>query len=276
MVTSVNGYIYFHNNINLVEVDFPLLDNIGSYFYVNGNQSLKIVNAPSLDTVYDYLYVSINQTLEELNVCSLSQILQPQDSTEEEPYYYIRNNPILDFSTTCLVQTSILFNPVTNIIVQPAPNTLVGAFSSDADVDSNIRYFFVDENGVEVISDDFVIIGNNVYLAKEYEDYTETGFTLDINAIRVVTVGSNVNGKYLNNKSESENYTSTTNNINEKIDLTFSLNIENTTLSINDFSNEKQIFLYPNPAKNNFYLNSENNFNIVSIFDLTGKHIKTF
>jgi hypothetical protein len=275
-LTSVNGYVYFHNNVNLVEIDFPLLDNIGSSFYFNGNQSLEIVNAPNLNTIYEYLYVSVNPILETLNICSLTQILPNPDFPEIETYYYIRNKPSLDFSTTCLIQTSILFKPVRNIIVQPAPNTLVGTFSSDADVDSNIRYFFVDEKGIEVISNDFVIIGNNVYLAKEYEDYTETDFTLDINAIRVFTVGSNVDGKYLNNKSQSENYTSTTNNINEKIDLTFSLNIENTTLSINDFSNEKQIFLYPNPTKNNFYLNSKNNFNIVSIFDLTGRHIKTF
>jgi hypothetical protein len=269
-LTSVSGNIYFHQNINLVEVDLPLLENTGDYVYFHENSSLEIINAPNLTTVVNYLYVNGNHLLKELNICNISEFSQTGDFTDSEPYYYIKNNENLDFTTTCLVNTTIVFNPVTDIVIQPAPNTLVGTFSNDADTNANIRYYFVDSNDKEVTNDDFIIIGSNVYLAREYEDYTETNFSLLINAIRVVSL----NGS--SNKGTNTSKKAIANNINEKIALNFSLNIENTTLGTHSFLSKEHFSIYPNPAKNILHIYSKNSFDNVVIFDLTGKQIKIF
>ncbi|MEO1031593.1 MAG: cadherin domain-containing protein [Bacteroidota bacterium] len=258
-LTSVNGYVYFHENINLVEIDFPVLESTGSYFYLNNNPSLEIVNASNLNTVYDYLYVSQNAKLEALNICSLEQILPASDDDDEEPYYFIRNNDNLDFDTTCLVYTNVEFNPVDNITILPAPNTLIGSFTSDAEPGADIRYYFVDENGSEILSDDFIIVDNNLYLARPYDEYTEINFTLDVNAIRTINLNTTRN---FNRNSQ----------LKEKIELTISFSIETATLGLNDsVINDDAIQLYPNPAKNAFQINSETHVIVQSIVDVSGK-----
>jgi hypothetical protein len=268
-LTSVSGSVYFHENVNLVEVDFPLLQDTGSYFYVNGNFSLEVLNAPNLTTIVDYLYASGNLSLQELNICSLTEILETDFN--QEPYYYIRNNTNLDFSTTCLVSTNVTFSPVANIIIEPAPNTLVGTFSTDADSTIGIRYYFVDENGVEISSNDFLIVDNGVYLIREYEEYDTFNFTLDVNAITTFNTNSG-------QQSRTAHATTILNNIlNEKIDLTISFSIENAALSEEGFFLENhQVYLYPNPTNNFVYMKSKSNINSVRIYDVTGKLVKIF
>ena len=266
-LTSVSGSVYFHENINLVELDFPLLQDTGSYFSVNGNSSLEIVNAPNLTSIVDYLYVSGNTSLQELNICSLTEISEADSN--EESYYYIRNNPNLDFSTTCLISTNVTFNPVTNIFIEPAPNTLIGTFSTDADSTAEMRYYFIDEYGNETLSDDFVIIDNRVYLRKEYEEYDTFDFTLELNAIRTYNITSDRLGKSTNTQRLN-------NSLNEKIDLTISFNIENATLSVDSIFIEDQVYLYPNPANNFVYIKSKSDINTINIYDVTGKLVKIF
>lgn len=264
-LTSVKGYVYFYENINLVAVEFPKLINTEGYIFVNGNPSLQKINAPNLQTVSDYIYVAENKLLEELNICNLFQILN--NSENKDSYYYIKNNPKLDFTTTCLTNTSLTFIPVDEIIIKPVPNTLIGTFSSDAGTGEQIRYFFIDENGNETTNSDFVIVGNNLYLTKDYSEYTTFNYNLNINALRAVTT---------KNSQSKKSKNTVVNSINEKIALNFSLNLENATLGLNDFSSKRQITVYPNPAKNYFNIDSEILFDTISIYDLTGRHIKTF
>lgn len=211
-LASVTGYVYFHQNTNLISVDFPLLQTTGSYFYFHSNQSLLKINAPNLSAVKNYLYVYGNTMLTELNVCNLKQIF-PGDATND-PYYFIYNNDNIDFTTTCMTRTYVIFVPVTTIIPQPAPNTYIGHFISDADTTKNtVRYFFVDANGNETTNDNFIIRKDSVFLAHEYNTYTDSSFTLAINAIRV--------SKSLNRPLGP------TGSLNEKISLTVKANLSN-------------------------------------------------
>jgi hypothetical protein len=126
-LTSVTGYVYFHQNTNLVGVEFPALTQTGEYFYVNGNQSLisvdipvltqtvgyvyitgnqnlESVKAPILNTIHDKLYVTGNTKLSVLNICGLKNILpETKYYNTQKPYYYIYNNtPIVD-ATPCFM-----------------------------------------------------------------------------------------------------------------------------------------------------------------------------
>ncbi|WP_420601359.1 T9SS type A sorting domain-containing protein [Flagellimonas sp.] len=102
-LTSVEGYIYFHQNDNLVEVDFPLLETTGGYVYFHQNLDLKAINAPNLTTAVDYLYVYGHSLLEQLNVCNLEEILPSEDAPP--PYHYIANNTILIDENLCFELT---------------------------------------------------------------------------------------------------------------------------------------------------------------------------
>lgn len=63
----------------------------------------------------------------------------------------------------------------------------------------------------------------------------------------------------------------------ETIDSIFWLETISTVLSVVDNELEKNITLYPNPAKNKVYLNNPNNLNLntITIFDLVGRLVKT-
>jgi len=207
-LASVGGYVYFHQNVNLVEVDFPALVQTGNYFYAYGNQSLEKIDAPALQTVHDYLFVANHNALTELNVCALSQILP---LNLETPYYYVSGNPSLDFNTTCLINTTLTYTPVEDIVVLPPPDTLIGTFSCDTT--DPVTYFFVDENGDPTTNDNFVIVGNGLYLSHEYSYYTETDFQVNIGAIRVDANPGRMPGSV--------------GGLNEKIEMSISVNIEN-------------------------------------------------
>ncbi|WP_299123626.1 T9SS type A sorting domain-containing protein [uncultured Winogradskyella sp.] len=263
-LTSVNGSIYFYQNVNLVEVDFPMLENTGSHIYFDRNLSLEVVNAPALTTIANYLYVSGNESLTAFNVCNLIQIQQVDDN---ESYYYIRNNSNLDISTTCLTITDVIFSPVDTIVILPAPNTLIGTFISDSD-DLNIQYYFVDDDGNQVVNEDFVIVNNELYLAREYEDYIETDFNdLIINAIRTVstTTGDSV---------DTQNRNST---LNERIELVFSFSIDNAVLGVNDFNSDlNEISINPNPAKQYFRVYSKMPLESITIYGIAGNRLRTY
>jgi hypothetical protein len=251
-LTSVGGYVYFHQNVNLVEVEFPLLTQTGQYFYCHGNQSLEKMSAPELHTVHQYLYVASNQSLNELNICALAQIL-PDGDFDMTPYYYIEGNPMLDFDTTCLVNTTITYTPVENVIVLPAPDTLIGTFSCDTN--DPVTYYFIDENGEPTTNDDFIIVGNGLYLAHDISYYTDTNFVIDIGSIRV-------------NVGRSANSDPGLNELN-KIVVVFNA----TALGVPGHPTTQGISLSPNPAVDFFDIRSNETIESVAIFDMLGRKV---
>ena len=106
-LTTVNGYVYFHQTNNIVEIEFPLLVSTGNYFYVNENSLLQKITAPNLSSIYNYLYINGNQNLQILDICNLTDIF----CSNQQPYVST------DFSPLCFTPTlhgdSLLTNPIT-------------------------------------------------------------------------------------------------------------------------------------------------------------------
>jgi hypothetical protein len=259
-LTSVGGYVYFHQNVNLVEAEFPALTETGGYFYCYGNQSLTKASAPALQTVHGYLYVSHHNALTELNVCELAQILPGQEG--EEPYYYIASNPLLDFDTTCLINTTITYTPANPIIIEPAPNTLIGTFSCDTT--DPVTYYFVDAGGNQTTNPDFVINGNGLYLAHEYAEYADTNFTVNIAAIRVDTGAGRPDS------------VSDAGGLNERIDLTIAVDISDAELGTGHIGQSGAAAIWPNPASDHFTFGGTEDVTNISIHDMLGRQISGF
>jgi hypothetical protein len=253
-LTSVGGHVMFHQNINLVEVDFPLLAQTGDYFYFHQNQSLTKINAPNLQTVHNYLYVNGHDALTELNVCGLEQIIT---LTDFPAYYYIENNPILDSDTTCLEDTTFGFAPEPEIVVEETPNTLVGTFTTDSDVP--LDYFFTDADGHEVENTDFIITGNGLYLVRNIDYYTNAVFDIHVGAIRMEQ--PNRTGRDANN------------GLNEKLQVSISLNLS-TLLGTKTYSHT--VGLAPNPASDYFEIATKAKPEDVVIFDITGRQLQGY
>jgi len=260
-LTTVKEFIFFNQNSNLIGIEFPKLIQTGSYFYISGNQSLESVKAVNLNTLKDYLYVEGNQKLTELRICGLKDI-QSTNITSTS-YYYIKNNLQLDMNTTCLTNTIVTFTPVDPILVLPAPNTLIGTFTSDVIGDS-IHYFFVDEKGDQTINPNFTIINDKLYLTNEYNTYDEKDFVINIAGIR--TASNSVTNKVNTTKNLK---------LNEKLQLSISFNIANASLGVKPTAiSDKKIIIFPNPAKNNFEIESPEKITDVKLFDMTGRQLK--
>jgi uncharacterized protein YxeA len=257
-LTSVGGYVYFHQNINLVEVDFPMLTQTGRYFYCNGNPSMLVMNAPALDAIHSYLYVAGNPSLTDLNVCALTHIL-PGDASEE-PYYYIENNPDLDFDSTCLENTTLGFAPEGNIVIMPPTETLVGHFT--ADTSDSLNYFFTDAAGNAVANNDFIIVDNRLYLAHEASFYSNGVFDVYVAGIRS-TGGNRFSGSAM------------LNGLNEKMQLEISIDLP-ALLAVKQVQNMDSIVLFPNPAKNHFEINTKDPLQEVRIYDMSGRQLTGF
>jgi len=211
-LTSVSGFVYFDNNVNLVSVEFPLLGYIGDYAYIEGNDVLESVNAPAIDTIHNYLYVSRNDALTELNVCNLSHIISTEDYYEDpylysEPYYYIENNPVLDFSSTCLENTMFSFSEV-DTLMQMA-RIMVGSF--EANTDKPMAYFIIEEDKELTENENFSIEANQLFLKKELSEYEEDSYAMTIGALRTD-----------NNQDAS---------LNQKMELAIEVNLANKGIS---------------------------------------------
>ena len=226
---------------------------------------MESVKAPILNTIYNYLYVVGNTNLTQLNVCGLKNIL-PTNVTSTS-YYYIKNNPLLDMTTTCLTNTTVSFTPANPIIILQAPNTLIGTFSSDTT--DSVSYYFVDEQGNKIDNPNFIIIDDKLYLKNEYSSYDVTDFDVNIGGIRT---SSNA---IPNNKSSVKATTKNSTSLNEKIQLSFSFNIKNTILNVKPFNtNENKIIIYPNPATNIFEIQSQETIKDFKLFDMLGRQLK--
>ncbi len=133
----VDGYVYFHQTNNIVEVDFPMLKSTKNYFYINGNISLQKVIAPNLDSIVDYLYVRLNSVLQVLDVCNLTDIY----CNNQEPYFDISgNNATLDSVQPCfnatLHGTILTTTPITNF----SNNTAIGGGAFTHNCGNNPMY----------------------------------------------------------------------------------------------------------------------------------------
>jgi hypothetical protein len=138
-LTSVNGYIYFDNNVNLVSVDLPMLDTTirdnanRGYVYFSNNQQLKTVNAPLLTSIDGYIYVSGNTSLTQLNVCNI----------KSAQYFYIANNtPIVDATPFCFAVPPPTAIALSNdsIAENQVPGTFVGIVSATGNPGDVLTY----------------------------------------------------------------------------------------------------------------------------------------
>jgi hypothetical protein len=80
-LTTATNSVYFHQCVNIKEVQFPKLTSIGEadavnpYFYFHKNEGLEKVVAPKLTTVYGYLYFWGNSSLELTDgICAITDV----------------------------------------------------------------------------------------------------------------------------------------------------------------------------------------------------------
>jgi len=80
-LTTATNSVYFHQCVNIKEVQFPNLVSIGDmnavnpYFYFHQNQGLEKVKAPKLTTVYGYVYAYGNSSLDLSNgICGITDL----------------------------------------------------------------------------------------------------------------------------------------------------------------------------------------------------------
>ena len=87
--TATNS-VYFHQCVNIKEVQFPNLVSIGDmnainpYFYFHQNMALEKVEAPKLTTVYGYLYCYGNSSLDlSRGICGIAEIYPRGDPDDD-------------------------------------------------------------------------------------------------------------------------------------------------------------------------------------------------
>ncbi|WP_405382290.1 putative metal-binding motif-containing protein [Maribacter sp. LLG6340-A2] len=70
-LTDLSGYVYFHQNVNIVEVKLPKLENVGSYIYFNDNDDLLGVDITNVKSIGDNMYIALNDNLPNLETPNL-------------------------------------------------------------------------------------------------------------------------------------------------------------------------------------------------------------
>ena len=80
-LTSLSGFIYFHQNVNIVDVQIPLLENVGRYVYLHQNENFENLSIPELVSVGEYFYANGNLSLVELSFPFLQSINEGGEST---------------------------------------------------------------------------------------------------------------------------------------------------------------------------------------------------
>ncbi|MEO6358657.1 MAG: cadherin repeat domain-containing protein [Ferruginibacter sp.] len=200
-LTTVNGYVYFHQDVNLVEVDFPLLKNCDGNFYFNENTSLQKISAPFLNTVRDYLYVAGNTSLTQLDVCNLTQILPSASNPDPSSIYYVvsGNTASVDKTPLCFSKGAPAnLNLSNNSINENQPvNSFVGKLSADGGVNDKLTYYlpnFTADNGQFIVRNDSLLSATtfnyqakNIYSIKVgvrnlLGEKTEQNFSININS----------------------------------------------------------------------------------------------
>gem|GEM_PF-3991129 len=232
-------------------MDLPKLNYVGDYMYFHGNEVIETINAPVLDTIHNYLYVSQNTNLTELDICSLTHIISTDQ--DRESYYYVKNNPLLNFTSTCLDSTILEFVAEDSLVV--SSRILVGNFQSNT-LDSITHY--INDSGINVSeTENFIIEESSLYLKKEIAAYTEDSYPLLINSFRMDQNANTI--------------------LNEQIELTIDLKIKDKSIitSSKELATLNEIKCYPNPTNSILYLEIDLPGNY-KLFDLEGNLIEVF
>ncbi|WP_422351363.1 T9SS type A sorting domain-containing protein [Flagellimonas sp.] len=83
------GILHFYQNMNLYEVNVPILAETAAPFYFHENQNLKEINASSLIFAHGKLHIYGHPFLEVLNLCNFNEVLP---YGYQDPYFLISNN----------------------------------------------------------------------------------------------------------------------------------------------------------------------------------------
>lgn len=254
---KVNGYVYFHQDVNLCSVSFPKLKYVDGYFYVYGNNSLDTISSPILDSLKHYLYIDGNRNLQKLDICNLKKIISTD--TIMKAYYYINNNPKLDIATTCFTKTAVNFDMKDTIQKDTSGLLLVGIITANVSDIQSMIFYFSDELGNQITNENLLIIGNKVYLSTTYKGKSDTLISVLI-------------GAYRSSLSSLKSSSNTNNGLNEKI--LFSMEIKILVKSIVNVIPEikKEIVLYPNPVSDvlNIYGIDSNTIIDIELIDFKG------
>ena len=90
LLTSINGFLYFHQNYLLEEVNIPLLLNNVTYAYFHQNTLLESILLPTLTDVSGYFYAHQNINLTTLSLDNLTTVGE---------YFYIRESSLSNLNT---------------------------------------------------------------------------------------------------------------------------------------------------------------------------------
>jgi|GEM_PF-1236001 hypothetical protein len=173
---SVNGYVYFDNNVNLVSVDFPVLDTTiqdnanRGYVYFSNNQQLTTVNAPLLTKIDGYIYLSGNTSLTQLNVCNI----------KSAQYFYIANNtPTVDATPFCFAVPPPTAIALSNdsIAENQVPGTFIGIVSATGNTGDVLSYSL----GNNIISNyPFTVRGDSLFSTRTFVYSAQNQYTIPL------------------------------------------------------------------------------------------------
>lgn len=101
-LTVATNSVYFHQCVNIKEVQLPKLVSVGGsdainpYLYFHQNEGLEKVKAPELTTVYGYVYFYGNSALDlSTGICGVADIYprgEPAQIDCSDPYVHITGN----------------------------------------------------------------------------------------------------------------------------------------------------------------------------------------
>jgi len=176
------GITYFHQNVNLLSVEFPQLKKVGEYVYFHENSVLEYVKAPVIDTIYNYLYANGNISLTEFDFCSLTVILpQSFQFPLEIPYYFIANNtPTVDATPFCFSQGAPENINLSNASLEenePA-DTYIGTLSATGNYSVNTFNYYLTEDGID--NDHFEIVNDSLRSKSTFDFEVQDEYILTI------------------------------------------------------------------------------------------------
>lgn len=244
-LTTSSNYIYFHQNGNLKTINFPLIQNTPSYFYCNGNSQLNILNAPNLTTIGDYLYIRLNTSLTQLNICGITSVPSVTISG---------NTPIVDATPFCFQVPPPSNIVLTNdsIFENQIPNTFIGKLIGAGSSGDVLTYSFVNNNPLNY---PFNIIGDSLFSSQVFIYNVQNQYPITLKVVNQVGGSFTKNFTIFIKPAPS-------------LDTTIII-IPDTTLSSIYFHNinytKPTKIIFPNLNKVNGYIYFNQNINLFSV-----------
>jgi hypothetical protein len=175
-LTTASSYVYFHQNLNLKSINFPLLQNTASYFYCNGNTQLNILNAPNLTTIGGLLYISLNTSLTQMNICSITSV---------QSVYITGNTAVVDAVPFCFQVP-----PPTNIVLtndsifeNQIPNTFIGKIIGTGNPGNVLTYSFVNSTPLNY---PFNIVGDSLFSSQVFIFNVQNQYPITLKVVNQV------------------------------------------------------------------------------------------